>query len=148
MCLQNQDFMMQMNSTTSCAPLPTWKLWADIWILEWSAGGQSMRGYPGHHHLGPSPPLRDVGWCQPRIMPLHLVGDVGWSLWPIYAQPPPLLKGCVSIGGGGGRTQLGSCRGGVRETRRRKERNDDDVGDHSQSNMMAGQWQQVGANNH
>ena len=35
--------------------------------------------------------------------------------------------------------QLGSCRGGVREMRRREERNDDDVGDHSQSNTTVGQ---------
>jgi hypothetical protein len=77
-------------------------------------------GYPGHHHLGPSPPLRDVGRCQPRIVPLHLVGDVGRSLRPMHARPPPLFEGCVSVGGGGGRTQLGSCRGGVRETRRRE----------------------------
>jgi len=36
-----------MNSTMSCTPLPTWRLWADVWILEQSAGRQSMRGKPG-----------------------------------------------------------------------------------------------------
>jgi len=29
-----------------------------------------------HHHLGPSPPLRDVGRCPPRILALHHLGDV------------------------------------------------------------------------
>ena len=32
--------MTWTNGTTSCTPLPTWRLWADIWILERSAGRQ------------------------------------------------------------------------------------------------------------
>ena len=47
MCLQGQDFTTRTNSATSCASLPTWKLWAGVWILEWSAGRQSMRWNPG-----------------------------------------------------------------------------------------------------
>jgi len=75
---------------------------------------------------------------------------VGRSLRCIHAQSPPLFKGCVSVGGGGGRTRLGSCKGGVREMRRGEEEegNDDDASDHSQSNVMVGQRQRVGANNH
>ena len=83
-------------------------------------------------------------------MPLHLIGDVGRSLRPIHARPPPLLEGCVSVGGGGGRTRLGSCRGGVRETRRREEEegnDNNDAGNHSQSNATVGQRQRAGANN-
>lgn len=45
MCLQHSDFAMRMNSITeSCAPPPTGRLWADVWILNRSAGRLSMRG--------------------------------------------------------------------------------------------------------